>query len=260
MRCEKVMEKLEGLSPLMYASEWDNVGLQTGRQDKEVRRIYIALDATDEVVEDAVKKEADMLLTHHPMIFKPVKKITGEHFIGRRLIKLIQHDICYYAMHTNFDVMGMADAAADEIGLKNRKVLETTFEDEISKEGFGRIGRLPKVMTLLECAQLVKEKFGIAHVKVFGELEADLETAAILPGSGKSMIKAAIEGGADVMITGDIDHHDGIDAKAQGLFIIDAGHFGLEQIFVPYMKEYLNRECKDIEVIAPEQEPPFVII
>ncbi|MBD5545187.1 MAG: Nif3-like dinuclear metal center hexameric protein [Lachnospiraceae bacterium] len=260
MRCETVMEKLEALSPIMYASEWDNVGLMTGRRDKEVKRIYIALDATDKVVEDAVKKEADMLLTHHPMIFKPVKKITAEHFIGRRLIKLIQHDMCYYAMHTNFDVMGMADAAADEIGLKNRKVLETTFEDEISKEGFGRIGKLPKVMTLRECAELIKEKFGIHHVKVFGDLEADLETAAIMPGSGKSMIKAAIDGGADVMITGDIDHHEGIDAEAQGLFIIDAGHFGLEQIFVPYMKEYLLRECREIQVIAPKREVPFIII
>ncbi|MBD5465955.1 MAG: Nif3-like dinuclear metal center hexameric protein [Lachnospiraceae bacterium] len=260
MRCEEVMAKLEELSPLMYASEWDNVGLQTGRRDKEVRRIYIALDATDEVIEDAVKKRADMLLTHHPMIFKPVRKITGEHFVGRRIIKLIQNDMCYYAMHTNFDVMGMADAAADEIGLKSRTVLETTFEDEISKEGFGRIGKLPAVMSLRECAELVKQKFGIDYVKVFGDLEADLETAAIMPGSGKSMITAAIEGGADVMITGDIDHHEGMDGAAQGLFIIDAGHFGLEQIFVPYMEEYLIRECKEIEVIAPRQAAPFVII
>lgn len=260
MRCEAVMEKLEELSPLMYASEWDNVGLQAGRRDKEIKRIYIALDATDEVVEDAVKAGADMLLTHHPMIFKPVKSITGEHFIGRRLIKLIQNDICYYAMHTNFDVMGMADAAADEIGLKNRRVLETTFEDDISKEGFGRIGKLPKVMTLRECAELIKKKFGIDRLKVFGELEGDIETAAIMPGSGKSMINTTIDAGADVLITGDIDHHEGIDAAAQGLFIIDAGHFGLEHIFVPYMEEYLGRECKDIEVITSRQTAPFVII
>lgn len=260
MRCETIVKKLEELSPVMYASEWDNVGLQVGRREKEVSRIYIALDATDEVIEDAVKKGADMLLTHHPMLFRPIKKITGEHFIGRRIIKLIQNDISYYAMHTNFDVMGMADAAADEIGLKNRKVLETTFEDDISKEGFGRIGKLPQVMTLRECVELVKEKFGIDKVKVFGDLEADLETAAISPGSGKSMIAPAMKGGADVLITGDIDHHEGIDGVAQGLFIIDAGHFGLEQIFVPYMEEYLRRECKNVEVIAPRQSCPFVII
>lgn len=260
MRCEMIMEKLEELSPVMYASEWDNVGLQIGRRDKEVKSIYIALDATDEVIEDAIKKGADMLLTHHPMLFSPVKKITGENFIGRRIIKLIQNDISYYAMHTNFDVMGMADAAADEIGLKHRKVLETTFEDEISKEGFGRIGKLPRIMTLRECVRLVKEKFGIDKVKVFGDLEADLEVAAISPGSGKSMIKHAIKGGAGVLITGDIDHHDGMDAVAQGLFIIDAGHFGLEQIFVPYMEEYLKRECKDVEVIAFKGNAPFVIL
>lgn len=260
MRCDAIMEKLEELSPAVYASDWDNVGLQIGRLDKEITRIYIALDATEAVIEDAVRQHADMLLTHHPMLFSPIKKITAENFIGRRIIKLIQNDISYYAMHTNFDVMGMADAAADEIELKQREVLETTFEDEISKEGFGRIGKLPSTMTLKECVWLVKDKFGIDKVKVFGDLETELETAAISPGSGKSMIKHAIALGAQVLITGDIDHHDGLDALEQGLCIIDAGHFGLEQIFVPYMEEYLKRECTGVRIMTASQTAPFTIL
>ena len=260
MRCEQVIQILENLSPLSFAAGWDNCGLQTGRKDKEINSIYIALDPTDEVITEAVERKADMLLTHHPLIFSPLKKVSQEDFTGRRVMRLIQNDICYYAMHTNFDVMGMADAAADEMELTHRQVLSTTYEDDISKEGFGRFGKLPQIMTLRECAEYVKKKFGITSVKVFGDLETVLETAAISPGSGKSMIQPALEAGVDVLITGDIDHHEGIDSTARGLQIIDAGHYGLEQIFIPYMEEYLHRKMQGVSIFMHRQESPFVII
>ena len=260
MRCEDVIRKLEELSPLSYAESWDNPGLLAGRKDKEIKRIYVALDATTQTIEEAIRLRADMLLTHHPLIFKGIKKVNSDDFVGRRIMTLIQNDICYYAMHTNFDVMGMADAAADILHLKQREVLEITFEDEIAKEGFGRFGRLPQIMTLDECAEYVKKVFRIEWVKVFGEPDTEVETAAILPGSGKSMIGAAIGKGADILITGDIDHHDGIDALERGMAVIDAGHFGLEQIFVPYMEEYIKREMTDVEVIMQKPESPFRIV
>ena len=122
MGVSEIGERVENLSPLSFAEEWDNIGLLAGRRDKEVKSIYIALDATDEVIEDAIRQEADMLLTHHPLIFTKLNRIDTDHFIGRRLFKLIQNDISYYAMHTNFDVMGMADAVADELSLQDRKV------------------------------------------------------------------------------------------------------------------------------------------
>lgn len=257
MRCEEIMRKLEELSPAHFAQDWDNVGLLVGRPDKEVRSVYIALDATDEAVLEAVRLGADLMITHHPMIFKGLKQVRNDHFIGRRIIRLLQNDMCYFAMHTNFDIMGMADAAADELKLRGRKVLQTTYEDEISTEGFGRFGTLPEIMTLGECASFVKESFGISRVRVFGDRDMEVEKAAICPGSGKSMIDAALNLKADVYITGDIDHHDGIDAVARGLAIIDAGHYGIEQIFVPYMKEYLKREAPELLVYTKEPEEPF---
>ena len=260
MRCEDVIRKLEELSPVSYAEGWDNPGLLAGRKDKEVKKIYIALDATSEVIDEAIRMRADMLLTHHPLIFKGLKKINSDDFVGRRIMKLIQKDICYYAMHTNFDVMGMADAAADVLHLKKREVLEITFEDEIAKEGFGRIGKLPQIMSLDECAYYVKKQFGVEWVKVFGEGERTIECAAILPGSGKSMIGTAIAKGADVLITGDIDHHDGLDALERGMAIIDAGHFGLEQIFVSYMEEYIKRELGMLEISMQQPKSPFRIV
>ena len=260
MRCEEVIAKLEELSPLSYAESWDNPGLQAGRRDKEIRNVYIALDATTQVIEDAIRCHADLLLTHHPLIFKGIRHVSSDDFVGRRIMKLLQNDMCYYAMHTNFDVMGMADAAADILCLKNRQVLDITFEDEISKEGFGRFGYLPQIMTIRECAAYVKQAFGIEWVKVFGDPDLEVEKAAICPGSGKSMIGSALEKGADLYITGDIDHHDGIDALERGLAVIDAGHFGLEQIFVPYMEEYMNREMGELKITVEKPCSPFRIM
>ena len=105
MLCRDVMNVIEKEYPLNYALSWDNVGLLVGRDDKEVKKIYIALDATDEVIDEAVKNGADMLITHHPMIFSPIKKIHNLDFVGGRILKLIQNDISYYAMHTNYDVL-----------------------------------------------------------------------------------------------------------------------------------------------------------
>lgn len=260
MRCSEIIEKLETLSPKAYAEDWDNIGLLAGRRDKEVESVYIALDATDEVIEEAVRVGADMLLTHHPLIFKKISRVNTDDFIGRRVYELIKNDISYYAMHTNFDVMGMADAAADELGLKDREVLNVTFEDEISKEGCGRVGRLSKRMSLEELAGLVKKNFQVPSVRVFGDLGDIVETAAVMPGSGGSYIRDAISAGADVMITGDIDHHEGIDAVAQGLTVIDAGHYGIEKLFIPYMEEFIKRELPKLRIYRAEFCEPFVVI
>lgn len=260
MKLRTIIESLERLSPSSFAESWDNVGLLAGRMDKEVNKLCIALDATDEVVDEAVHAGADMLLTHHPLIFSAMKRINTEDFTGRRVVKLLQNDISYYAMHTNFDIMGMADAAADEICLRDRQVLTITYEDEIAKEGIGRYGKLPRIMTLEECASYIKQAFALESIKIYGEPQTVVECAAISPGSGKSMIKPAVLAGADVLITGDIDHHEGLDAIAQELAIIDAGHYGLEKIFIPYMLEYIKRELPQLSVFAAREKNPFWIM
>lgn len=192
-----------------------------------------------------------------PLIFSPQNRITAEDFTGKRIIKLIANDICCYASHTNFDVMGMGDEAAERLALEERSVLEITFEDELSQEGIGRVGILPECMTLRECASYVKETFDLDTVKVFGEEDRKVRKAAVVPGAGKDYIRQAVRAGADVYITGDIGHHDGIDALEQGLTIIDAGHFGVEQIFVPYMKEFLSRELPSLHLLSARQQEPF---
>lgn len=266
MRCDEIIVELEGLAPEFLACSWDNPGLLVGRRDKEVKRIYLALDATDEVIEDAVQSRADMLLTHHPMIFKAVKKINNEDFIGRRIIKLIQNDISYYAMHTNFDSAPgcMADLAAERIGLsKESQVLEPEGDWDGIQYGIGKVGRLAESMTLRQLAKKVKTAFQLPFVTVYGDLgsEEPVRICAVSPGSGGSMIEAALRSGADVLVTGDIGHHEGIDSVARQMAVIDAGHYGLEHIFMDFMEQYLNKQLgEQVQIIkAPMAFPAAVL-
>ena len=128
MKLKAIMQMLEELCPRSFAMSWDNVGLQVGYGDKEVHTIALAVDATSEVIADAAAQEADLILTHHPLLFGGIKNITDSDYLGRRILELIRRDICCYAMHTNFDVLGMADAAADMLKLSDREVLEVTYE------------------------------------------------------------------------------------------------------------------------------------
>lgn len=113
------------------------------------------------------------------MIFSPLHSVTDQDFIGRRIVDLLQHDISYYAMHTNYDVLRMAELSADILGIADPQVLEPLDTD--AEEGIGKIGLLERRMTLKECSQIVKERFGIATVKVFGDLEQEVRCAAICP-------------------------------------------------------------------------------
>lgn len=263
MLCKEVMEIIEKAYPRSCALDWDNVGLLVGRKDKEVNRIYVALDAVDQVIEAAAESHADLLVTHHPMIFSGMKRITEDDFIGRRVIRLIQEDMAYYAMHTNYDVMGMAELSGQVMGFQNSQVLEVTCpEDPVEgkPQGIGRVADLTERVTLAECCEQVKKRFSLDTVKVFGDLASPIKRVAISPGSGKSMISAALAKKADVLITGDIDHHTGIDAVAQGLMIIDGGHYGIERIFVEDMAAFLREKCPDIEVIQVPVCHPFQVV
>lgn len=262
MKCSEILQHLEKDFPTYKAYEWDNVGLLVGRDDKNVQKIFVALDATDEIIEAAKQWGADMLLTHHPLIFAPLKKINNQNFIANRVIELLQADLSYYAMHTNYDIVKMADLASERLGLLEAKPLEVSAWD--AEEGLGKIGRvsLEQPIDLAGYGRKVKEAFGLTDVKVFGDLTSKVETVAILPGSGKSAIEAAIAQGADVLITGDIGHHEGIDANSRGLAIIDAGHYGVEHIFIEDMCKYLKDVFVNdgIEVKGAGIVHPFAIV
>lgn len=230
-----------------------------GTIDKDVSRIMIALDATDQVIEQAIDQQIDLLVTHHPMIFSAMKKITGEDFIGRRILALAKHEISYYAMHTNCDVCVMNDVAAGKIGLESEDILEEVATTEDGKTmGIGSVGMLKEKMSVQDIATLVKNVFDMDYVRVTGELSNQVQRVAISTGAGKSMVSYALNKQAQLLITGDIDHHTAIDALAQGLQVIDAGHFGTEHFMVEYMWNYLREQLpQGIAVLQAEEQNPF---
>ena len=260
MLCKEIVQVIEAAYPKEAALDFDNVGLLAGRTEKEVERVYIALDATDAVIDRAIEAGADMLITHHPLIFSPLKKVTDEDFVSRRVVKLIQNDISYYAMHTNYDVLGMAELAEKILGIRDSEVLDITMEKDGKQEGIGRIGELEKPMTLEECCVYVKHKLNLGSLKVFGDMQAEVSRLAISPGSGKTAIAAAIAKGADVLVTGDIGHHDGLDAVEQGLAVIDAGHYGTEYIFIDDMRRFLEDKLPVLDVITTPVIHPFQVV
>ncbi len=261
MLCKDIINIIETYYPTGSALEWDNVGLLAGRDDKEVHKIYIALDATDEVIDQAIELGADLLVTHHPLIFGAIKKVTNQNFIGNRLVRLISHDISYYAMHTNYDVKQMGALAVQAMKLSGGEVLDVTEVDEEGRQqGIGRVLTLSQSMTLEMCAKMVKEAFGLPNVQVFGNMDQEIHVLAISPGSGKSEIPEALQKRADVLITGDIGHHEGIDAVAQGMAVVDAGHYGIEHIFIADIGNFIREKIENVEVMEAPITHPFQII
>lgn len=243
MKCSEIIEVLEELSPKQYACEWDNVGLLVGRRDKDVKHIMVALDATMEVVRQACEKGIDMLITHHPMIFSPMKKVTGDSVLGEKVLLLAEHGISYFAMHTNFDTVGgMAELAASQQYL-NLSDTRPIIECDLPEQGMGRYGKLPKAMNVDEVAEYIKKCFGLSNVlihKTDSVSDKLFERIAVMPGSGKSFINKVVEDGYDLYLTGDIGYHEATDARELGLNVIDATHDGIEKIFVKYISDYLK--------------------
>lgn len=256
MVCSEIISKLETIAPLELQDDWDNSGLLAGDFEAKVNKVYISLDASSKNIQKAIECNADLLITHHPLIFKPLYKINDQNFISRRILTLIKNNVNYYSMHTNFDKTVMSFIAAKRLNLLDAKVLELTN----GEYGYGQIGNLPDKTSVRVLCDIIKDKFSLDKVKLFGNQEDVVTKIAIIPGSGKSFIKEAILKGAQVLITGDIDHHDGIDAVENGLIVIDAGHYGIEHIFVDYISEFIKNEFKNIEIYAEDIESPFMYL
>ncbi len=264
MKCREIMDVLEALSPGAYACDWDNVGLLVGRKDTEIHRILVSLDATKEVIEYAVSSHADMIVTHHPMIFSSLKQINEENLTSEKVLTLAEHGICYYAMHTNFDTVGgMAQLAAGPqyLNLSDTSPIELSRD---TKEGIGRYGRLPKPMTVEEICEYVKDKFHLEFVMVYqGKKQRDkvFDKIAVLPGSGRKEINLVKDMGYELYLTGDYGHHEGIDAVDMGITVIDATHYGLEHIFIEYIADYLKGNLpNDMEIVTLDTGCPITIM
>lgn len=255
MTLKDIYEILDTLAPFKYEEEWDNSGVILGDLNAPVGRILVTLDVTDEVVECAIEGGYDLIISHHPLIFKPVKQINSENFITNRIVKLAFNRINYIAMHTNIDSTVLSEVADEMLRIKRESPIEINEMYPEDNVGIGSIGKFMNEkgevvdITLREAVIRTKNAFGRDVVKVYGNIEDIIKKPAVCTGSGKSVIETCISKNCDLLITGDITYHDALDARARGLSIIDAGHYGTEIIFTQLLSAFIKMNIPDVEVV-----------
>ena len=248
--CDTFLTALEAWAPLSWAEEWDNCGLQVGRRDKPLNKVMVALTPGEAAIQAAVDAGVDMLLTHHPMIFKPTKSVTTDTVLGQSIIKLIQHDINLYCAHTNLDmaVGGVNDVLAKTLNLQTVEILENVTEEY----GIGRVGNLAEPMALQSFLAQVAGQLECGHLAYQGDLHRQVQRVALCGGSGISYLSAAKKAGADVYVTGDMKYHDAQLASELGICVVDAGHFGTEKQIVKALAEFAA--AQGLETVIFEEE------
>ena len=260
MLLREIYKNLDAIAPFEYQEEWDNSGLLIGDMDCDVERILVTLDVTDEVVEQAIQAHADLIISHHPLIFSPLSKINSEDFISKRVLKLANNNINYIAMHTNMDTTGLSDVANELLRLKKERAIEVNINQDNPLIGIGSIGKFLNDnndavnITLREAVIRTKEAFGLNIVKVYGDLERTVSEIAVCTGAGKSMIEECIKEKCDLLITGDITYHAALNAVSRGLCIIDASHYGTEIVFVDLIRAFFEMNFSDIKIIPTIQK------
>ena len=269
----KIIKIMDRLAPPRLAEEWDNVGLQIGDPRLPVRRIWVSLDPSLEVVKAACENNVDLLITHHPLIFRPLKTIDFDTAGGAIIQMATNHQLAIFSAHTNLDIVrdGVNDVLAQRLGIQQLTILqparagEQSKEDDQTEHGIGRIGSLAKTGNLKSLVAMVKNKLQLDFVKVAGKLEMSVSRVAICSGSGSSLMDAFIASDAEVFISGDIHYHDARDAESANRGIIDIGHFPSEHLMVEaladYLKKLMAREDLKIKVEPCTLEAdPFIFL
>ncbi|MGN1094508.1 MAG: Nif3-like dinuclear metal center hexameric protein [Candidatus Neoclostridium sp.] len=247
----------EKLYPPQNVCMQDYIGLSVGDFDSRVTKALVCLDCTLNIVEEAAATGAQMIISHHPLIFGSIGRVTADDPIGRTILLAAKYGISVYSAHTNMDCTkgGINDFVAKALGLKHAEPLVEVNENA----ALGRVGELEKPISLREYAKFVAEKLSDRHVKVYGEDKA-VKKAAVINGAGGDVetVIAAKKKGADVLVTGEIKHHVALYARFEGISIIEVGHYASERIYIPRLTELLSAEAKkndlEIQFTAAESE------
>lgn len=265
----KIYKLVDSMGRFVQKLSFDNVGLLLGRMDQEVEKIMVTLDVTQDVADEAVAWGADLIISHHPVIFHPVKSISDQDAQGRLLLTLLQANIAVISSHTNLDIAigGVNDALAKAVGLSRTAVLRTLEGEEHKGNyyqlgGLGRFGTLLEgdTPTLVEYVTRVKEALNANGVRY---VDGGKPVYRIAVGSGASgdLIDDVIRHDCDTFITSDIKYNGFLDAKALGINLIDAGHFPTEQVICPRIVELFadNFPELDVKISEANTELPLYI-
>ena len=249
-----ILEVLEEIAPSTAAEEWDNPGLQVGHLSQEIEKIFIALDPTLKALRKAFKKKAQLLLTHHTLILRPISSLNQNNYPGDVISEALEKGISIVSAHTNLDVVqgGINDILADLFVLQDVEVLENRNDLGINGAGLGRIGQLPTPLKLPQMIEKVKEVLGTERIKVVGHKNRKIARVAVVGGAGGEMVPTAAKKGADLLLTGDVRHHEALEAESLGLALIDAGHFHTEKAALGPFADRLRHDFmkRNMEVVV----------
>ncbi len=246
--CSEIIKEIEDFVPPCTAESWDNVGLMVGNPESAISKIVFALDCREAVINEAIALGADMIVTHHPFIFKGLKRLDFSTPIGRCIEKLTKNNIAVYSAHTNFDVAkkGTNQTLAELLELEN-----ITGLADADAEGYymGRIGNLKKEMDCEDFISYVKNKLNADRLIVSGNTDKKINKVGMCTGAGSEFMQLAASKGCDAYITGDMKYHDGQMAEDLGLCVIDGSHYLTEVIAMPVLKKYVDDKFKNIECV-----------
>ena len=252
MKIRQVIGALEDFAPLALQDGYDNAGLQIGLpQDVDATGVLLCLDVTEAVIDEAVSRGCNLVVSHHPLLFRPLKSISGKDYVERVVIKAIQHGITLYAAHTNLDNAqgGVNHKMAEKLQLGALEWLEPKTGMD---GGSGLVGELPTALTQQAFIQLVKDTFHVDSMRYNNWQGKYVRRVAICGGAGAFLIPKAIEKGADAFVTGEIGYHRFFGYE-DSILLTEIGHFESEQYTLEIFREIISRVASQLPVFDTKQ-------
>lgn len=241
MKNRDIFNYLCSLAPLELQLEFDNAGFLLGDLDADVKHVLLSLDVTDAVIDEAIRTETDLILSHHPLIWTPPKSLTADDHSSRKLIRLIKHNISVISMHTNLDI---ADGGVNDVLLS---LLGAKCTGTLDGDNCGRVGELSRELELTEFLKLCKRTLRVNGLR-YVDGGKKVKHLAVMGGAGADAMHVAIEKGCDTYVTADIKYHQFLEAKELGLNLIDADHFCTENPVMTMLSEKLKAAFPALDV------------
>ncbi len=260
---------LDLIAPPELAEPWDNVGPQIiSDSDKKISKIILCLDCCAPVIKEALKIGAELIISHHPLIFSPLSGLVSSQYPCNLIHDIIRSGISLFVMHSNLDKAagGVNDCLARMVGLDEVVPLarQTGTDSAVSESGLGRIGNYPVPKKLGHLCNEIKGRLGLSRIRFVGDSDMEVSRMAVCSGSGADLAHEASKKGANAFLTGDVKYHQAREAQAHGIALIDAGHFATERIILPALKEEITRMVKEqkqgdgLEIfISSDEKDPF---
>ena len=242
MTVKDVLNCITEVAPLQWQESYDNAGLQVGDLNSEARKALICLDITEEIVDEAIAKNCNVIVSHHPLIFRGLKHLTPETYIERAVMKAVKHDIAMISMHTNLDnsYLGVSRVLAERLGLKNLHLLQPS-ESEPEFCGAGMIGEFEKPMEEVDFLNLVAETIGSPCLRHSALTDREILKVALCGGAGVPFMQDALRQKVDAYLTADIKYHDFFVPEGN-ILLVDGGHFETEQFTKELICELIRKK------------------